>query len=265
MRDFLARYERGEHGVWDELVRHAEIIAQNSELHEEVRAVARALMKRVRHNADVLRATLIAAGARLGTEHPPATDADLARISRTFGPLPIALDAFWRVAGSITLLPNGTDLYDYGPCALEDVGISLLALDPLDVCGPDVDWLLDEYEEQIEAGDVSSGEPLLLDLAPDFLHKQNISGGAYALTLPPSTLGDAIDPEVLDLPYGRKTFVGYLRMCFAWGGFPLLQVAGRPREEIHINERIAFERVAGSWHEAAERLRTRLSRDLLAF
>jgi hypothetical protein len=58
-----------------------------------------------------------------------------------------------------------------------------------------------------------------LDLAPDYLHKANISGGApYAITAPNDAADAILENEEHALP-----FVEYLRLCFEWGGFPRLQ------------------------------------------
>lgn len=262
-RDFLARYEGGEHSAWDDLVRHAGAIAEHVDLAEEARAVAHSLMLRVLRNRDALRAVLTSAGASLGAEARPAENADLARLIAMVGPLPLALEAFWKVVGSIDLLPAAD--YDYGPCTLEDDGLSLIALDPLSICGADVGWMLDEYEERVAGSHVEIVGPLRVDFAPDFLHKQNISGGApYAVELPPPSPAGAVDPDVLDERHAT-TLVGYLRACMDWGGFSLLEVAARPLNAVGLNERMAFEGVRGPWRAASERLRARLCRDLVAF
>jgi hypothetical protein len=264
-RDFLARYQAGEHSAWDELVTHASAVVQHPALAEEATAVATALMKRVRHNTDAVRAVLRAAGATIADEHPPATTENLARLVALVGPLPIALDALWRVLGSIALVPGGGTRYDYGTCSLESEGISLLALDPLEVCGPDVGWIIDSYEQRIAESHREIVGPLSLDFAPDFLHKQNISGGpAYAVELPPRSPADAIDPPVLYERH-RTTLVGYLRAAFACGGFPMLDVAWQPVDKIDLNDRIAFQSIKGPWGAPAERLRTKLCRDLIPF
>jgi hypothetical protein len=63
--------------------------------------------------------------------------------------------------------------------------------------------------------------PLQLTLAPDFLQKANASGGLpYGVTLPDAAADVLFQNEANELP-----FVAYLRLCFAWGGFPRL--AGR--------------------------------------
>src|SRR5262249_8620854 len=82
-RDYVARYLGGERDVWDEVVAQGLAIAQHAELRDEALAVAREIMKRVRDAATP--ATL------------PATDAELAPFIERFGPLPVALEALWRV------------------------------------------------------------------------------------------------------------------------------------------------------------------------
>lgn len=263
--DFLARYERGEHGAWDELCTHADAVAQHRELALEAAAVAGALMRRVRGNADAVRSILRASGAMIADEEEPASDDDLARLIGIVGPLPVALDAFWRTVGSISLVPGGRTRYDYGRCTLEVDGISLLGLDPLEVCGPDVGWIIGDHEARIAESHPEIVGGLLLDFAPDFLHKQNISGGpAYSIELPARSPRAAVDPDVMFEPH-RTSFVGYLRAAFAWGGFPLLSVAAQPLDEIGLNERAAFRRVKGAWGPPAERLRAKLCRDLISF
>lgn len=267
-RDFLARYQAGEYQAWDDLVRHAVFVSQHPDVIAEAHAVAEALMRRVRHNADAVRATLQDAGASLAEEQAPARAEDIERLVAMTGPLPVALAAFWKIVGSVDLLPpsrRDAD-YGYGECSLESEGISLIALDPLSVYGLDAEHLLDEYEEswaESQAGD--EVEPLIYYVAPDFLHKQQISGGpAYRIELPPTNVFDALDPDVLYEAH-ETTLVGYLRACFAYGGFPLLRVAGLPIDEIDLNDRVAFEQVKGPWGPPAERLRERLCRNTVAF
>ncbi|MBA3453087.1 MAG: HEAT repeat domain-containing protein [Deltaproteobacteria bacterium] len=263
--DFLARYERGEHAAWDELCTHADAIAQHPDLALEAAAVAGALMRRVRNNANIVRSTLIAGGAKVASECEPASTGDLARLIGVVGPLPVALDAFWRTVGSIAFVPGDSTRYDYGSCSLEDEGLSLIALDPLEVCGPDVSEIIQDYEARIAASHREIVGGFSLDFAPDFLHKQDISGGPpYAIELPPRSLRAAVDPDVM-FERHQTTLVGYLRIAFAWGGFPLLSVASLPFTEIGFNERAAFRGVKGPWAAPAERLRAKLCRDLLSF
>jgi len=266
-RDFLARYQAGEYEAWDDLVRHAVYVSQHPDLIAEAHAIAEALMRRVRHNADVVRATLKEAGAQLADEEKPAAPEDIEQLVGVTGPLPVALAALWKIVGSIDLLPpyQSDDAYGYGACSLEDEGISLIALDPVSVSGLDLDHLLEEYGDSLEDSDEDEVPPLIYHVAPDFLHKQQISGGySYRIELPPTNVFDALDPDVLYEAH-ETTLVGYLRACFAYGGFPLLRVAGLPIDDIDLNDRVAFKNVKGPWGPPAERLRERLCRNTIAF
>lgn len=267
-RDWIARYRAGEHAVWREVSRHADAVAQHSDLRAEALALATEIMQRVRANRDAVRATLIASGAQLGPEAPPATDADLARLIAITGPLPIAIEAFYRTVGSILLVPGGAapDRYHYGPSTLEADGISLIALDPLESSPvTDLDHQLDDYTHRCAESHPDVVGPFRAEIAPDFLHKQDISGGGpLAFDLPPADPVEAIDPWLLHDHFDTR-FVPYLRHAFKFGGFPLLQVASWPRDKISLNFRIAFENVSGGWAAAADTLLARLRADLVDF
>ena len=63
-------------------------------------------------------------------------------------------------------------------------------------------------------------EPFVATVAPDILHKANVSGGeALAIQLPNA----AADALLLNTEWGRLTFVEYLRLSFEWAGFPGLK------------------------------------------
>lgn len=255
-QDFVTRYKAGDYDVWRELLKQHEVVSQHPDLQAEAMAVARLLMQRVRQNVDQLRTTLREAGAALGDESPPTPALELAPLIEVVGPLPIALHAFWTVVGSINLTPPYVPDADpdYGECALESEGISLLALDPLQIDGADVEYLLEDHEED---------EPMFVDVCPDFLGKQHMSGsGPLSIELPAHDF-DRVDPDVGDDKH--PGLVSYLRNACAYGGFPLLEVAKLPPEELNLNFRIAFESVNGSWAEAGERLRATLCRGLLPF
>ena len=258
-RDYLARYLAGEHGVWNEIVGQALAVAQHAELREEALAVACELMKRVRANVDALREVLRRAGAELPGEAPRARDAQLAPLVTRFGPLPVALEALWRVVGSIDLRPAGG-------CSLEADGLRLIALDPLALCGVgELSGAIEGYDDHVVASHVEIVGPFEAALAPDFLHKQDISGGPpYSVELPPRDLSAAVDPE-LDFERHNARLVDYLRICIRWGGFPGLEVGHRPLEDIALDDRIAFNAVSGPWGIATDRLLAQLRRDLVDF
>jgi hypothetical protein len=261
-RDYLARYTAGEHAVWDELLAHAGAIAQHADLRAEAAAVARALMSRVRHNADAVRDTLRTAGAQLALEHRGGSPD---RLRALVGELPLALAAFWEVAGAVSLLPP-PGAYDYGTCALQAEGIALLALDPLCLDGlADVDRDVADREAALAGTHPEILGPLWLPLAPDDLHKQNLSGGPpYAVELPAPSPADAVDP-ILAGTRTHPRLVAYLRHAFRWGGFALLELAARPPAELRLDDRIAFEHVRGDRMTAANQLLARLRANLIEF
>ena len=115
------------------------------------------------------------------------------------------------------------------PGAASEAASRDVVSDPLVVEAPAYDDL-EEYRELGDPDDPGARDDegwtgrYLLEFAPDALHKANISGDSpYAIAFP----DPAADAPVLELdaPYAR-TFVGYLRECFRWGGFPGL--AARP-------------------------------------
>ena len=61
-------------------------------------------------------------------------------------------------------------------------------------------------------------------IAPDALHKANVSGGDPYMIAVPSALADA----PLDGEPHNVGFVAYLRIALAWGGFPGWDQAGAP-------------------------------------
>jgi hypothetical protein len=108
--------------------------------------------------------------------------------------------------------------------------------DPLVVWAPEDDDLTELRElGDPDAPDARDDEGWTgryrIEIAPDALHKANVSGGEpYAVAFPdPSADAPVLG---LDAPYAR-TFVGYLRECFRWGGFPgLATEADPPRAEL---------------------------------
>jgi len=60
-----------------------------------------------------------------------------------------------------------------------------------------------------------------IPIAPDYYHKKDVSGGMwYGVEVP----NNKEDPELLE-EWHQTTFVGYLRLCLEWGGFPGLERA----------------------------------------
>ena len=216
------RYLAGEREqVWQDLVALGE--AARADAHAaDALAVAYETMHRVEQNVRTLAQRLKSMGYRLvypgstgllglrkATAHeprvPPPADAS-ARVAElqevAGGAIPLSLRAFFEVVGEVNLNGSHPSLAP----AESDV-----APDPLMVCG------IEEAIAMIESSDRDDDGPLLLDFAPDALHKANVSGGdPYAIALPNS----GADARVEDAPED-SLFVEYLRIAILdWGGFP---------------------------------------------
>jgi hypothetical protein len=99
-------------------------------------------------------------------------------------------------------------------------GLPLREADPLCcLSAHDACFAIEEWQPELELAHPEVVGPPSLQLAPDCLHKANISGGAtYGVTIP----NDAVDPLFENEEHGLP-FVDYLRLCFRWAGFPRLE------------------------------------------
>jgi hypothetical protein len=129
---------------------------------------------------------------------------------KDFGQIPYSLKAFYKIVGSCNF---GWD-YDKRPEILWKCAdpIQLSSLDDLVSEVLDSDWkeylneLIEEDESQLP----------YLELAADYLHKDNISGGLpYSIQL---TKYASIDSLFMNEP-NNTTFIDYLRICMENCGF----------------------------------------------
>ena len=228
--NYLQRYRNGEHEqVWRDL--QALGPAVRHEPHYSLaREVASDTMRRVRRNCERIVSRLHAAGYVFGlypdgsrgysTEGPlvhpsDATRADRASLEARVGPLPLSLVAFWQEVGSV-------DLVGMHPAWPE-------LLDPLVVYSPEAALSdVDSWEDD-EGEDNASGR-FEASLAPDDLHKDNISGGPpYSVALP----DPSVDFAFLNERHGLL-FVPYLRLAILrWGGFPGLDSRAARFDPLH--------------------------------
>jgi|SRR3954452_22098297 hypothetical protein len=214
--DYLQRYQNGEYElVWDELQALGSAVRQPPH-DSQAREVAVETMRRVRHNCELIVSRLRKLGYVFGTYPdgskgyytqgplvPPsaATRAGIAELEERVGTLPLSLAAFWQEVGSIDLV----GMHPAWPAGL----------DPLVVYEPDGAMSeLDDWEANAEGGGPAQ---LRAPLAPDELHKDNVSGGeCYSVALP-----DANADFVLLHERHNMRFVPYLRMAILrFGGFP---------------------------------------------
>jgi hypothetical protein len=133
---------------------------------------------------------------------PPGPDArkEIADFERELDVLPLSLRVFYEVVGEVNLMGHHPTLDPEG---------NPVATDPLVVYG--LDEGIVEYDEEGE-----EERPAAVIIAPDDLHKANVSGGdPYLMTIPDLRA----DGELVNERHGLF-FVDYLRLCFEFGGFP---------------------------------------------
>jgi hypothetical protein len=225
MPSYLERYLAGEHEeVWAELTALGPAV-RGPDLLTDAEAVARETMTRARRNVELLILRLESIGYEFGLidrerneyayKYPgphqspdSGTNQQVLRLEAAVGPLPLSLRAWFETVGSVDLRGDHPG-WDYA--ADNYYG------DPLVVWfGPD--YFLQAYEDwRVDYAEYGpdDAEPFRFELAPDYYHKANISGGpAYGIAP-----GSGMDAPFLE-EWNHGTFVEYLRICFKWGGFP---------------------------------------------
>lgn len=119
------------------------------------------------------------------------------------GPMPISLRAWYEQVGGVSL--NGSHSV-INPRESKEPSY---AADPLMVAPPQ------DLIEMLEMEEDEDGE-IRLWIAPDDLHKANVSGGdPYSIAIPNARADALFEDE-----WHHTTFVKYLRIAFQWGGFP---------------------------------------------
>jgi hypothetical protein len=214
--DLVARYESGDHrGVWNDLAAVAHL---DGPWRAEAEQVAVLTMERVRRDAESLVTALIARGWPVSLEQAlpgPAPDVEdrLKELEQLTGSVvPPALAAYWRIVGSIDLVPRSTWEAPFPPGVPEQLTLA----DPLEIGDLSSGWYsVEEWQAEAEDLHPELAGPLEFDIAADYLHKANISGGApYSVWL--SNVG--ADPLVRHEKHGLA-FTDYLRRAFEGNGF----------------------------------------------
>jgi hypothetical protein len=204
---FLHRYWAGEcEQVWAELLALGEGVREEAILGDAL-AVVGVTMDRCQENIVTLVERLVSMGYEFRYPEwayvPPDDNAleRIANLEASVGPIPLALCSWYESVGSVDLLGQhpGWSSEWQGDAGYPD---PLLVLPSEDMLTYDEEnWYRHRYQ---------------LRLAPDDYHKEDVSGGPpYTIWLPNA----AIDAP-LEYEWHKTTFVGYLRECFRWGGFP---------------------------------------------
>lgn len=186
----------------------------------EAQAVCDEMARRARRNIEVLIERLLEQGYRFHENDDPGMpvqpltgpgrDAEtfVAWLEQTFGPVPMVLSSWVRIVGDVWMVgthPEWETSAAADPLVVEVGGLRYP--------GEDVrPYLLDEFEQWREHPE---GRPFELPVAPDHLHKNNVSGGApYGLVLPDACADALIVTDT------AMSFVSYLQKVFDTGGFP---------------------------------------------
>ncbi len=267
MTSYLDRYLAGEReAVWRELTALGPAIATEP-LASDARAVARETMRRARANVELLAQRLTTLGYRfvltvLGDPprpYAPPSDESLATLralEAQYGLLPLSITTWFEIVGAVDFIGvyprlSSYEVIDHNNLIIrlhgQDVRVSRmpdggyhilgpapepdpdpdagLPTDPLVIWPPHEalieEWPVDEDEDADE-----DAMRYRLSLAPDALHKANVSGGD-------GPCADFSPERRMDAPLGGDDwdgalFIDYLRIAFAWGGFPGLRAAKNP-------------------------------------
>jgi hypothetical protein len=221
---YFERYSAGDHvAVWDELSALKDIVRDQVVLADAM-SVAHATMDRVATNIERLIDRLAFAGYEFGP-YPDGSDfprdrpalarpsseslGQITELERLVGAIPLSLRIFWERIGSVSFIGRAKGWADYS--------------DPLYVEEPEAAIVEFRYWQEGAGWSVGpTGGTFLCPVAPDVLHKDNVSGGApYGIGLP-----DPGADAMLHNEWHHVNFVPYLRIAILeWGGFPGLSPA----------------------------------------
>ena len=222
--NWLSRYREGQRNeVWHEFRQLGSSIRE-PDLVEEAQLVCDEMALRARRNIEVIVERLSKDGYRFHCNDdeqspenpyvPPTTTATEQAdwLRERFGAVPLTLLSWVRLVGDVWLVgthPQWPTSASADPLVIEVEGSRY----------PDAS-IRDHFDDELSGwresrAEDSAADPFVLPLAPDRLHKENVSGGApYGIVLP--------DGCVDGLFVGETTmpFVSYLNGVFRNGGFP---------------------------------------------
>jgi hypothetical protein len=234
-RDWLARYRVGQHEqVWHEL-RQLGAAVREPEIREEVQLVCDEMAKRARHNIEVILEGLKSDGFLFHanddnqtpvTPHipPSPTAAKHAEwLEQRFGPVPLTLLSWIRLVGDVWLVgthPEWPASADADPLVIQVEGSHYPE-------SPIQDHFLNKWEQWRDDAEDPKRGPFILEVAPDRLHKANVSGGPPYGMLLPDACADGLFRAESGMP-----FVEYLNWVFRRAGFPHATGGGAKEWEV---------------------------------
>jgi hypothetical protein len=221
---WLDRYRGGaREQVWHELRQYGQQVREPG-LEVEAQSVCDEMARRARHNVEVIVARLHEQGYRFHSNddaqepvealRPPGPDASalVPWLRDTFGEVPMVVSSWLRVVGDVWLV--GTH-----PSWPQSAAADPLVIELEGTRNPDAS-IRDYYQGELDAWrewstEDAEGGGFVLPVAPDRLHKANVSGGGpYGFRLPDATAEGLFVGEV------AMPFVSYLNWVFRHGGFP---------------------------------------------
>lgn len=222
--DYLSRYLNGEHKeVWNEIRTFGSL---SEDACAEVKEVADEVMQRVKQNVVLLGGRLESlgwvpfsgqfAGVDDGQQHRKISEKLDGSI---VGPLPPVLVSFWETIQQVDFVWNYRQ--SPAPKICSEVDLRFEEFDPLCINGANTSMLdeLNDWREENQNRRAELQDPFFLSLAPDRLHKMDVSGGGpYGIELPFSGAEPRFDM------FRKKPFlIDYLRQSLYFGGFAGLQ------------------------------------------
>lgn len=223
--NWLARYLVGDQAaVWHELRQLGSAVRSDPVTATEAQDVCDEMARRARANIETIVERLRAAEFRFHTNDeaqskvdpwiPPSDRAQQALewLDGHFDGIPLVLRSWLNIVGDVWLVgthPKWADSMRADPLVIEAEAARYPLSSVVDYYAEELDAWQFEKDEGDEVG------PFVLPVAPDRLHKANVSGGApYGFLLPDSTAEGTFMGEV------PMPFVGYLNWVFQHGGFP---------------------------------------------
>lgn len=223
-KNWLGRYRAGEReAVWWEFRQLGEGV-RDPAIADEVQAVCDEMAIRARWNVELIVRRLVEQGYAFHTnddgqepvvpwQPPSAGVADtIATLEARWGPLPMTVSSWMRIVGDVWLVgthPRWSQSNEADPLVIELAGDRYPGGSAEDAWASEHDaW------ESMSIDDPSMGG-FVIPVAPDRLHKMNVSGGPpYGFRLPDACADGWFVAEQ------STSFVVYLNGVFGNGGFP---------------------------------------------
>jgi hypothetical protein len=236
--DWLSRYRDGQRSqVWQELRQLGRAVHEPG-LAAEAQLVCDEMARRARRNVEIIVDRLGEQGYRFHSnndEQTPVTPHHLPGpgaeeladwLRGRFGAVPMTLLSWVRLVGDVWLVgthPQWPESASADPLVIEAEGAQYP--------GESIREYFEETWREWSAADPDAGA-FVLPLAPDRLHKENVSGGVpYGMVLP-DACADGLFVADVTMP-----FVSYLNSVFRNGGFPW--PAGSPQGQWRVRQALA--------------------------